>query len=136
LNWIKRLELRRNHDHGCMVATTRDVAWDRLNAHCGQAASNLVRRTSTISAVLLPAYAPELNPVEMVRAYLQANPPSNLTFLELTSLAATSRHHGRQLQRRQLLLRSVIRHSPLPLRLLQDVASAWLSCCSLLFADS
>lgn len=94
------------------------IVWDRLNAHRGKAVSDFVRRTSTISAVLLLAYAPELNPVEMVWAYLQTNPLANLPFLDLATLTATTRHHGRRLQRKQLLLRSFIRHSPLPLRLL------------------
>jgi transposase len=93
------------------------LVWDRLRAHRSQSVSQFVKRTSSLHTVLLPAYAPELDPVEMAWGYLQTNPLANLAFFDLPSLTATTRHHGRRLQRRQLLLRSFIRHSPLPLRL-------------------
>jgi hypothetical protein len=93
------------------------LVWDRLRAHRSKSVSQFVEQTSSLHTVLLPPYAPELNPVEMVWGYLQTNPLANFAFFDLPTLTATTRHHGRRLQRRQLLLRSFIRHSPLPVRL-------------------
>jgi transposase len=93
------------------------LVWDRLRAHRSKSVSQFVEQTSSLHTVLLPPYAPELNPVEMVWGYLQTNPLANFALFDLPTLTATTRHHGRRLQRRQLLLRSFIRHSPLPLRL-------------------
>jgi len=93
------------------------LVWDRLRAHQSASVSQFLERTSSLHTVLLPPYAPELNPVELVWGYLQTNPLANFAFFSLPTLTETTRHHGRRLQRRQLLLRSFIRHSPLPLRL-------------------
>jgi transposase len=93
------------------------LVWDRLRAHRSKAVSQYLERTSSLHPVLLPPYAPELNPVEMVWGYLKTNPLANFAFLNLPTLTTTTRHYGRRLQRRQLLLRSFIRHSPLSLRL-------------------
>ena len=93
------------------------LVWDRLRAHRSKSVSRFVEHTPSLHTVLLPPYAPELNPVEMVWGYLQTNPLANSPFFDLSRLTATTRHHGRRLQRRQLLLRSFVRHSPLPLRL-------------------
>jgi hypothetical protein len=93
------------------------LVWDRLRAHRSKSVSQFLGRTSTLHTVLLPAYAPELNPVEMVWGYLETNPLANFAFFDLVTLTATTRHHARRLQQRQLLLRSFIRHSPLLLRL-------------------
>lgn len=65
----------------------------------------------------LPPYAPELNPVEYAWSYLKTNPLANLACPNLAVLAASGRRHTRSLQYKSDLLRSFIRHSPLPLRL-------------------
>ncbi len=65
----------------------------------------------------LPAYAPELNPVEYAWGYLKMNPLANRPTFETAELAALARRHTRALQRNQSLLRSFLRHSPLFLRL-------------------
>jgi hypothetical protein len=93
------------------------LVWDRLRAHQSTSVSQFLERASSLHTVLLPPYAPELNPVEMAWGYLQTNPLANFAFFDLPTLTATTCHHGRRLQRRQLLLRSFLRHSPLPLRL-------------------
>ena len=64
-----------------------------------------------------PPYAPELNPVEYLWSYLKTNPLANLAYPEVALLAAAARRHARSLQHKSTLLRSFIRHSPLPLRL-------------------
>jgi hypothetical protein len=50
-------------------------------------------------------------------SWLKNNPLSNLPTFDLDSLTASTRRHGRLLQRQPELLRSFVQHSPLPLRL-------------------
>ncbi len=64
-----------------------------------------------------PAYAPELNPMENGWGYLKTNPLANETPFNLRALTEAARRHGRALQKRQRLLRSFIKHTPLFLRL-------------------
>ena len=75
------------------------------------------RNEGEIQSVFLPAYAPELNPVEYVWGYLKVNPLANLAPLDVNLLLSVTRRQGRKLQREEKLLRSFIHHSPLPLRL-------------------
>jgi len=61
----------------------------------------------------LPAYAPELNPVEYVWCYLKYNPLANLAPESLEELVTVSRFYSRRLQHNQELLKSLLMHSPL-----------------------
>jgi putative transposase len=47
------------------------VVWDNLNAHVSAAMRRLVAARPWLRVVQLPAYAPELNPVEAVWSYLK-----------------------------------------------------------------
>jgi len=93
------------------------VVWDRLRAHRAKSVMAYLRDTRTIHPVLLPPYAPELNPIEYAWGYLKNNPLANHACFNIEELADTARHYGRSLQRKQHLLRSFILHSPLSLRL-------------------
>lgn len=92
------------------------LVWDRFLAHRAKAVKSLIYR-SNIYPFFLPPYAPELNPVENVWSYLKINPMANLALPDVESLTSTARNHGRSLQRKQNLLRSFVKHAPLPLRL-------------------
>jgi hypothetical protein len=76
-----------------------------------------IEQKKTWRSEFLPPYAPELNPVENVWCYLKTNSMANETNFDLGMLTAASRHHGRSLQRREQLLRSLLKHTPLFLRL-------------------
>ena len=93
------------------------LIWDRLAAH----RSGIVKRWLVchreVRVEFLPPYAPELNPVEYLWAYLKSNPLANLAVTEIESLTHMARRHSRKLQRRPSLLRSFVDHSPLFLRL-------------------
>lgn len=91
------------------------LIWDRLQAH--RKANEFVRDSDSFYSFFLPPYAPELNPVENVWSYLKMNPMANKAPLDIDALAQTARHHGRSVQRKHNLLRSFLKHSPLPLRL-------------------
>jgi hypothetical protein len=97
------------------------LIWDRLQAHRARAVRSFLSNSSAVGSAFLPAYAPELNPVEYVWSYLKVNPMANAALLDLASLTATTRHHARSLQRRDSPLRSFIHHSPLSLRLRKDI---------------
>jgi len=97
------------------------LIWDRLQAHRARAVRSFLSNSSAVGGAFLPAYAPELNPVEYVWSYLKINPLANAALLDLASLTATTRHHARSLQRQDTLLRSFIHHSPLSLRLRKDI---------------
>ena len=91
------------------------LVWDRLLAHRAKKVQAFIRDTPDLHVYLLPPYAPELNPVENVWGYLKMNPLSNRPFFDVDSLAQATRHHGRSIQRKQSLLRSFVKHSPLSL---------------------
>lgn len=92
------------------------VVWDRLNTHRAVVVKQYMSRAG-LRSELLPPYAPELNPVENVWAYLKMNPLANWAPTDLPSLVLKARRHGRSVQRRELLLRSFLKHTPLSLRL-------------------
>ena len=94
------------------------LIWDRLAAH----RSGIVQRWLVCHRDVRvefpgPPYAPELNPVEYLWAYLKRNLLPNLAVTDLDILAGEARRQGRRLQRQEMLLRSFLAHSPLFLRL-------------------
>ena len=52
------------------------VVWDRLPGHRAQVVTAYLHRQPR-DVALLPAYAPQLNPVEILWAYLKSNPLAN-----------------------------------------------------------
>jgi hypothetical protein len=93
------------------------LIWDRLLAHRAKIVTSFIHSRPGIYPVFLPAYAPELNPVENVWGYLKMNPLANWASWDIESLATTARHHGKSIQRKPNLVRSFIHHCPLFLRL-------------------
>ncbi|MFC1530038.1 transposase [Gemmatimonadota bacterium] len=87
--------------------------WDRLPVHRSKKLNGVLQSRENITAMLLPPYAPELNPVEYVWSHLKYNLLANLAPETLDELTDTSRHHGRRIQRKQELLQSLLFHSPL-----------------------
>lgn len=122
-----RLHADSNITAALLVAFLRELAralkapivlvWDRLPAHRGKAVAAYVQEARRLHCVLLPPYAPELNPVEYVFGYLKMNPLANLACTDVSVLAGIARAETRSLQRSEALLRSFIHHSPLSLRL-------------------
>jgi transposase len=121
-----QLLVEKNFDGAAVLAFSRQLSrhlhapmalvWDRSNTH----------RTADLRAFFarigsctfhFPAYAPELNPVEYVWSYLKTKPLANLACPNVEEFAVVGRRHARSIQRQPHLLRSFIRHSPLPLRL-------------------
>jgi hypothetical protein len=93
------------------------LIWDRLQAHRARIVQAFLASQSQVRSVYLPPYAPELNPVEYLWGYLKHNPLANAPFFDLDTLADQARSHTRSLQRHPSILRSLVEHSPLSLRL-------------------
>lgn len=93
------------------------LVWDRLQAHKGELINECVLPRSA-HLEYLPPYAPELNPVEYLWAYLKTNPLANDPAFDLHTLARRARRAAQTVQRRPDLLRGFFRHSGLPLRLI------------------
>ena len=92
------------------------LLWDGLNAHRSLLTRAFLADHPRIHVFPFPAYAPELNPVEYLWAYLKLNPLANLALTELNPLADAARQATRSVQHRPGLLRSFVAHSPLSLR--------------------
>lgn len=93
------------------------LLWDRLQAHRARATVAFLQARPKLQTHFLPAYAPELNPVEQVWSYLKMNPLANLVAKDLNTLAGVTRKSAKSLQRKHNLLRSFVHHCPLPIPL-------------------
>ena len=89
------------------------VIWDRLHGHRSQAVLQWARRHSRCEINFLPAYAPELNPVEALWAWLKGTRLANLCRDELAQLAVEVRRGARNARRRDGLLQAFLRKSGL-----------------------
>jgi transposase len=99
------------------IRTPIVLIWDRSLTHRSRAMARYLDATAAYHPALLPPYAPELNPVELIWAYLKTNPLANLAAVDAWTLMSATHRHARRLQRRQRLLRSLLRSGPLFLRL-------------------
>mgnify|MGYP001564114249 CR=1 FL=1 len=104
------------------LARTRRVPivliWDRLKAHRGEPVAGwLARNRHRVRAHLLPAYAPELNPVELIWGYAKMNPMANFAPVALHDLVTQTQRATRDIAGNEPLLRSFIEHGALSLRL-------------------
>jgi hypothetical protein len=93
------------------------LLWDRFMPHRARLVQNYISKKKDWSSEFLPPYAPELNPSENVWCYLKTNSMANEALYELDNLTKSARRHSRALQRREPLLRSFLKHTPLFLRL-------------------
>ena len=106
------LRALRRHVRGPLI-----LIWDRLNAHRARVTQAYLARCPQIRTVLLPAYAPELNPVEYVWGNFKGGPLANFAPEDADELAHVALRHVRVIARQQGLLRGFVRASGLPLRL-------------------
>lgn len=92
------------------------LLWDRGRPHKHHVVRAWLAAHPRWHVVWLPAYAPELNPVEQLWAYLKYGRLANFAPAEVTDIARTVRRERCRLTRRPQLLRSFFRHSALPFR--------------------
>lgn len=81
------------------------LIWDRLPAHRSRLVQDYLKvLNGKIVAFHLPAYAPELNPVEYVWAYLKQHELANFCPRDLWQLSDTARSALRSMQRRRQIV--------------------------------
>jgi transposase len=88
------------------------LIWDRLPGHRARRVQQCLSRRGIVG-VLLPPYAPELNPVETLWAYLKQNPLANWAPPDAVTLARVARRKARRVKRAPDLLRGFLRSTPL-----------------------
>lgn len=94
------------------------LVWDRLQAHVGEPVKGwLEHHRHHIRAELLPPYAPELNPVELIWSHAKTNTLANFAPVEFPDLAMQAHLTVLAIGDDQPLLRSFLRHCPLSFRL-------------------
>lgn len=94
------------------------IVWDRSVPHRSKKVQALWNNNPRLQLSFLPPYAPELNPVEYVWSYSKTNPLANASEMNVPELATRARRSVRSVQKKPYLLRSFIRASGLPLRLI------------------
>ncbi|MFJ2900434.1 transposase [Streptomyces sp. NPDC087218] len=75
------------------------LVWDRLNTHVSRTIRELIAEREWLRVFLLPAYSPDLNPVEGVWAHVKPS-LANLAVVALDRLEALVRHRLKHLQYR------------------------------------
>lgn len=93
------------------------VIWDRWNVHRGPIVREFLARHPGIRIEPLPAYAPELNPVDHQWGYIKGHRMANHGLIDLDALDLMVGDEFNELARDQRLLRSFIRATRLSIRL-------------------
>jgi hypothetical protein len=94
------------------------LVWDNLNTHVSRAMAELVAARDWLTVFQLPAYAPELNPVEPVWSHLKRS-LANLAKRDITQLTVLVKTRLRQMQYRPGLLSGFLAKTHLDLAPLQ-----------------
>ena len=90
------------------------VVWDGLNTHTSRAMRDLIAGRAWLTVFQLPAYAPELNPVEPVWSSLKRS-LANLVRHDIDQLTALVRTRLRRMQYRPGLLEGFLAKTGLDL---------------------
>jgi hypothetical protein len=93
------------------------IVWDRINSHRSRFLRQWLDRRPRVDTELLPAYAPDLNPVEWFWENGSCHELANHGLDDLLELRSRVQRHGRKTRNNQIKLRSFIRSANLPLRL-------------------
>ncbi len=81
------------------------VVWDRLPAHRSRLVQDYIASLQGwIATAYLPAYAPELNPVEYIWAYWKQHELPNVCPQDYGQLSETARRTLRRMRRRPRLV--------------------------------
>ncbi len=93
------------------------VIWDRINQHRSAAVKTFIASHPRLQVEHLPAYAPELNPVEGVWCEWKAHRLANHAAESLDGLAQLAIVEAIDMRSSQALLRGCVRGPGLPIRL-------------------
>ena len=98
-DFVQFLEHLSRHLNGRVV-----VIWDRLNGHRSVLVQEWKAAKQRFELNFLPAYAPELNPVEALWSWLKGTCLANCSHDELEPLTKEVRRGARRARRRRTLL--------------------------------
>lgn len=89
------------------------VLWDRAGPHRHHQVRRWLATRAHWHVEWFPPYAPELNPVDHLWAYLKYGRLPNFTPNEVTEIQQAVRREARSLTRRPMLLKSFFQHAKL-----------------------
>ena len=89
------------------------IIWDRLSAHVSGLVKAAIEASPRREQHFLPAYAPELNPVEYGWNHLKAHALAHYTPATVEELYRKAEEKSSALQNRQDLIQSFLAHCPL-----------------------
>jgi transposase len=92
------------------------LCWDNLNTHVSAAMRELIAARDWLHVIRLPAYAPELNPVEHVWSHVKRG-LGNLLVRGIEELVAVLKNRLKRIQYRPELLDAFLVHTGLDLDL-------------------
>lgn len=92
------------------------LLWDRLSVHRGSEVRAYLQAHPAWSVELLPAYAPELNPVEYLWSWLKRTELSNRCPQHLDDITDAVSQAVRPLRKEQKLLQGFVKATKLPLK--------------------
>ena len=107
---IAFLRLLLKHLRGRVV-----VLWDRINTHRSRKTQAFLNSVERLTAEFLPAYAPELNPVETFWGLLKVHRLGNHGLFDVSTLHRRLNYHNGRLRGDQRLLRGCVEHAGLSL---------------------
>lgn len=92
------------------------IVWDGAGIHRSRAVRDwLDQQHGRIATAFLPPYAPELNPVEAIWAYLKKHEIANLCPAQLAEVSDFARRRLKSMQRRPKLIRAFWKQAELAL---------------------
>ena len=91
------------------------LVWDNLNVHKDRRLREFIDTHDWITCYFLPAYAPDLNPVEGIWSLLRRSSQVNTAFTDPDHLISTLRHGLRQIQYRSNLINGCLAETGLTL---------------------
>ncbi len=92
------------------------VIWDGLPAHRSRVVKNFVEALAGhIVLERLPAYAPELNPVEYIWGYMKQRELANLCLHTIGEVGVFARNRLKSMQRRPQLITAFWQQAQLPI---------------------
>jgi transposase len=89
------------------------VVWDGLRAHWSKKVKNWLQKNPKIECFKLPAYAPELNPIEYVWGNVKYHQLANLAPESEAELLVHAKAAICNARRNKTLLRSCLEHAPI-----------------------
>ncbi|GAA3082315.1 hypothetical protein GCM10020000_80370 [Streptomyces olivoverticillatus] len=91
------------------------LVWDNLGIHLCRSMREFIHGQDWLTVYQLPAYAPELNPVEGIWSLLRCGFTANVAFASPDHLIRAVRHGLRKIQYRPTLLKGCLTETGLTL---------------------